>query len=137
MCHLILFKGHEDGHSTNTRVMWTNYVPQSLEMISVLHVTLLVTLRFAAIMRPMSYRQLHKKMKKYSVVFIWLFSIFIHSINNLLLIYHVEVGRVLNLFIISTFNVLPVICIMSMHIITIFSLQWLYSIGNYIYIYVS
>ena len=37
MCHLTLFKGHEDGHSTNTRVMWMNYVPQLLEMINELY----------------------------------------------------------------------------------------------------
>ena len=123
MCHLTLFKGHEVVHSTNTRVIWMNYVPQLLEMISVLHVTLLVTFRFVAIMRPTSYRQIHKKMKNYSVVFIWVFSIFIQCINNVLLIYHLEAGQVLHLFIISTFYVLPVIGIMSMHIITISKLK--------------
>ena len=99
-------------------------VPEVLEMSSVLHVTLLVFLRLLAIMKPISYKQIHTKLRYNSIIVIWLTSMFFHSATKTALLFEnktlFDYG---NWFILLSFNILPVVLIIIMYIVLMWILR--------------
>ena len=115
---------NDGGYSDNWRLVLINFVPDVLEMSSVLHVALLVFLRLFAVLKPMSYTDVHVKMRFISIPIIWTASIFFHIINRVFLfagtITHFYIA---NLFILFSFSVLPVISILIMYLILVYTLR--------------
>ena len=51
------------------------FVPDVLETACILHVALLVYLRYLAVSQPMNYKETHKKFRRNGIIFIWVVSI--------------------------------------------------------------
>jgi hypothetical protein len=101
-----------------------NFIPDLLEMSSVLHVTLLVSLRLIAILKPTSYQIIHEKLRYNSIIVIWITSVLFHATNRVALILKSEnffyYG---NLFVLLFCNILPVVLILIMYIMLIWVLR--------------
>ena len=79
--NLFPIQANYDGYSGNLQLQLVSLIPHLLEMSSILHVTLLVYLRLFAIIKPMSYKSHHIKLRYNSIFVIWSMSFFVH--NNL------------------------------------------------------
>ena len=101
-----------------------NFVPEVLEMSSILHVMLLVFLRLFAILKPMSYKKVHAKLRYTSIFLIWLTSILFHAaIRTALILKNETIFYYGNLLIILCCNTLPVLLIFIMYIMLIWALR--------------
>ena len=87
------------------------------------HVTLLIALRFVAIIWPMTFRNFHDKIKDASIIIIWVLSCLLHIVKCGVFTNDLEHGRVLNLVFVFTFNVIPVISIIAMNLMIILHLR--------------
>ena len=72
------------GYSVNFPMIILNYVPEVLEMSSILHVTLLVFLRLIAILKPLSYKAIHVQLRFVSITTIWVISCLCHGIIRII-----------------------------------------------------
>ena len=99
-------------------------VPRVLETSSCLHVTLLVFLRLLAIQKPLTYAELHGKLRYISIIIIWIISIVIQLIALIILIF--EKGNVYLYYkdvTLHSFHTFPVICIIIMYTLLIWTLK--------------
>ena len=101
-----------------------NFVPEVLEMSSVLHVMLIVFLRLYAIMKPTSYKTIHVKLRYTSIIVIWLWSTLFHvAIRTSLVLKNETIFYYGNLFILLCCNTLPVVLILVMYVMLIWVLR--------------
>ena len=112
------------GYSNNLKAQVVNFVPNILEMSSVLHVTLIVSLRFYAILKPTSYRKLHIKMRFISLLLIWTSSFFLHGVIVILAVLNKKTYAYTgNMFVFYCFNALPVLIILILYLLLIWILK--------------
>ena len=99
-------------------------VPRVLETSSCLHVTLLVFLRLLAIKKPLSYGEIHDKLRRISIIIIWIASITIQLVALIILIF--EQGEAYLYYkdvTLHIFHTFPVICIIIMYTLLIWTLE--------------
>ena len=118
------YKVYYLGYSRNLRIEVLNFVPSILEMSSVLHVALLVSLRVYAIFRPTSYREMHVKLRYISIIVIWLSAMLVHTATRIALFLEKEtIFYYGNVLILLFCNTLPVVLILIMYIMLMWILR--------------
>ena len=92
-------------------------IPNILSTSNVLHIALLVYLRFIAITRPLKYEDTHRRHHNKSPIFIWLLSIVANLFPSLVLCVRIgsEYHLAVILFILHTFHTIPIILIVLMY----------------------
>ena len=113
----------------------TNFVPYVLETSSCLHVTLLVFLRLLAILKPLTYRETHIKLRHTSIITIWIISISVHLVAVLSRVdFGVEkTGDFYfpyRYIVLHGFHTVPIICMVVMHAVLIWKLKTMRNNAN-------
>ena len=91
-------------------------IPNILSTSNVLHIALLVYLRFIAITRPLCYEDTHRRHHNKSPIFIWVLSIVANVFPSLMLCLHsTEWHLAVILLILHTFHTVPIISIVVMY----------------------
>ena len=101
-----------------------NFVPYVLEMSSCLHVTLLVFLRLMAIQYPLSYQTSNIKLRRASIIIIWILSI-LAQIIPLTVIYTCskQIYTIVRLIFVQCCGTFPVISIVVMNALLIWTVK--------------
>ena len=101
-----------------------NFVPYVLEMSSCLHVTLLVFLRLMAIQYPLSYQTSNVKLRRASIIIIWVLSI-LAQIIPLTVIYtsSKQIYTYIRLIFVQCCGTFPVISIVVMNALLIWTVK--------------
>ena len=126
--YLLQSKVGNEGYLNNNEMVLLNSVPDVLEMSSVVHVMLLVFLRLLAILKPLSYQEIHDKFRYKSIIGIWITSIFVNAAKilccQLAITFENENYFYYGNLIIAQFsNTLPVVLILIMYIMLIWVLR--------------
>ena len=92
------------------------FAPYLLELSSILHVTVLVFLRLWAITHPMSYEEMHVKMRYISIAMIWVISILVQIVYTFSFFYGMkDVYPIVAKIGLTCFSTLPVLAIVCMY----------------------
>ena len=107
------FKG---GILDDWRVELITVVPHFLETASILHVALLVYLRLLSILKPLSYQEIHIKLRHTGIKIIWIMSITVRLIA--VLTQRFKTGKFYIYYryiVLHGFHTIPVMCIIVMY----------------------
>lgn len=100
------------------------FIPQVLEMASLLHVTLLVFLRFLAVKAPMSHQISHTNVPYSSLIAIWGTCVLLQSLPVLALLFNKDsVHTNLRLLNLHCFHTIPLLLILLMYTLLIWTLR--------------
>ena len=116
-------KGDSSYHIEDPNIEIVTFLPNVLEITSILHVTLLVFLRLIAITEPIKYKEIHIKIRHTSIITIWLMSFGVRIIAILSQKYKPSVFFYYRYFALHIFHTLPVICIIAMYVILMKTLR--------------
>ena len=108
------------------RVELMTFVPNVLQTSSILHVAVLVYLRLLAILKPMSYKDVHEKVRKRSIPIIWVVSIASRLISVLTQIFEPmpkPFYAAYRYIALHVFHTVPIIFIICMYVKLVWTLK--------------